>query len=260
MSERCKKYLHTIDSKKCNCLNFNIIILTAYILQLILCIFTFKIAGEIFGRIKIMRTTVYTFILGVLTLVSGMASAGPITIISQQGFWDYNVTSTNIDHTIFPSYDFSDFTSNYTGALNGKAGFGNRTPPAGGATNTIWTAGTDLALQTTATLAGNVIGDVTLSLATDNGAIVFINGTEVFSEMAEGYTNIWEYTATVSGGLFNAGANTISVLAEDHGGATFFDMQLVAEGGISSAVPEPSIIALFGLGILGLGFARRRKA
>jgi len=29
---------------------------------------------------------------------------------------------------------------------------------------------------------------------------------------------------------------------------------------VESAVPEPSVIALFGLGLLGLGFVRRRKA
>ena len=202
------------------------------------------------------------FAITILMAISGVANAGPITLLSQQSFWDYNVTSSNIDHTIFSSYDFSDFTSNYTGTSNGQAGFGNTTPPAGGATNTNWAANTDLALQTAITLTGSVIGDVSLSLATDNGAIVFINGVEVFSQVAEGYTSIWEYTATVSGGLFNVGANTISVLTEDHGGATFFDMQLVALDGVSSSgnVPEPSIMALFGLGLLGLGFARRRKA
>jgi len=205
-----------------------------------------------------MKTKTRVFAITLLILMSGLVKAAPITILSQQSFWDYNVTSNNINHTIFPTYDFSDFTANYTGALNGQAGFGNTTAPAGGATNTTWAAGTDLALQTTATLAGNVIGDVTLNLATDNGAIVFINGVEVFSEIAEGFTNIWEYTATISGGLFNVGANTISVLAEDHGGLTFFDMQLVAQGGISP-VPEPGIIVLFSLGLFGLALVRRSQ-
>ena len=195
----------------------------------------------------------------VLMLGFGTAQAVPVTLLSQQSVWDYNVTGVNLNHTTWGIYDYATFTSVYTGTSTGQAGFGNTTPPSGGARNTNWTAGTDLALQTTINVAGSVVGDVTLNLATDNGAIVFVNGVEVFSEIAEGYTSIWEYTRTISGGLFSAGANEISVLTEDHGGATFFDMQLIADDGITR-VPAPGVLALFGLGLVGMGLLRRRRS
>ena len=209
-----------------------------------------------------MKLTGNFFVLAVFLIFGQTVSAAPVTILSQQSFWDYNVTGTNFGPNGLASVDYAGFLAEYTGASNGQAGFGNTTPPAGGATNTAWNVGDDLALQTTTTLSGNVIGDVTLNVAIDNGAKVFINGTDVFFADAGGYTTIWEYTTTISGSLFNAGLNTISVLASDYGGLTFFDMQLVAEDGIGppSAVPVPAAVWLFGTALFGLvGFSKRRN-
>ena len=202
-------------------------------------------------------------VLAVFMIFSQAASAAPVTILSQQSFWDYNVTATDYGNGGLAGVNYAGFLAEYTGALNGQAGFGNTAPPPGGATNTTWNVNDDLALQTTATLLGDVIGNVTLNLAVDNGAKVFINGVDVFFADAGGYTNIWEYTASISGGLFNVGLNTISVMVSDYGGLTFFDMELVAEEGIRTpnAVPVPAAMWLFGSALVGLmGFGRRRKA
>jgi hypothetical protein len=42
-------------------------------------------------------------------------------------------------------------------------------------------------------------------------------------------------------------------------GAAVTGLAVAWSGGVSVSVPEPSIIALFGLGLVGLGFARRRR-
>lgn len=210
-----------------------------------------------------MRLGKKLFVLAFCLFCSQTALAASVTILSQQSFWNYNVTATDFGANGLASVDYAGFLSEYTGTSTGQAGFGNTTPPAGGATNTNWSVFDDLALQTTVNLSGNVIGDVTLNVAIDNGAKVFINGVDVFFRDAGGYTSIWEYTATISGSLFNAGLNTISVLTSDYGGLTFFDMQLVADDGIGppSAIPVPAAVWLFSTALIGLaGFRKRRKA
>jgi hypothetical protein len=50
--------------------------------------------------------------------------------------------------------------------------------------------------------------------------------------------------------------NTVSVLAEDHGGATFFDMKLAGD---LIPVPEPATMLLLGFGLMGVAGIRRFK-
>ncbi len=204
-----------------------------------------------------MKTIFTSTAAAAMLIVSGLAQAMPVEIVTQQDTWNYNTTTVDL-FSGFTSLGFSDFTDNYTGANTGQAAFGNSSSGVP-APNTTWAANTDLTLQTTATLSGSIIGDVTLNLAVDNGAIVFINGTKVFAESAGGFTSIWEYTQLIDGSLFNVGLNTISVMAEDHGGATYFDMQLIALDGVSAAVSEPSTLALLGLGLIGAGLGKRKR-
>ena len=91
---------------------------------------------------------------------------------------------------------------------------------------------------------GTDIGDVGISflygLATDNNIDLYgVAGTSVYD------IDTGNGTATF---LTSYGGQGLGAAF----GSAFF--------GESGAVPEPSIIALFGLGLLGIGFARRRKA
>ena len=83
-----------------------------------------------------MRTIICSLLLTVSMLFSGITTAVPFTILDQQSFWDYNVTATNYGAGGLASETYSDFLLEYTGVSNGQAGFGNTTPPVGGATNT----------------------------------------------------------------------------------------------------------------------------
>lgn len=184
-------------------------------------------------------------------IAPGIALAAPITVISQADNWDYNF-GASLGSGGLTGITYADFTSGYTGASNGDAAFGN-THISGAPYNTYWGANSAVYLQKTVNVGGLLNGDATLNLAVDNGSAVFVNGTLVFNENAGGFTNIWEYTQTIDGSLFVNGSNTISVIANDYGGATYWDMEITAD------VPEPGLLPLLTLGLLGLGLKRRRQ-
>lgn len=181
------------------------------------------------------------------------ANASPITLVDQGATWQYSVLSSDL----WPSWNTANYSSfDWSSAtwLTGQAAFGN---PYSLPYNTTWTADTDIALQKTFNIDGLLSTPITLNVASDNGFMVFINGQQVAKEMAEGYTSYWEYTLNLTTlGFLSPGQNIIQVLAEDHGGATFFDLKLTGD---VAPVPEPATMLLMGTGLAGLIGARRRK-
>jgi hypothetical protein len=92
-------------------------------------------------------------------------------------------------------------------------------------------------------------------VASDNGFAIFINGHQVASNNAEGYTSIWEYEFYPTNSYLVNGSNIIQAFAEDHGGATYFDMKLTAD---VTPVPLPPAMLLFAPGLAGLAAIRRK--
>jgi len=82
-----------------------------------------------------------------------------------------------------------------------------------------------------------------------SGEIAIINGTSSAAALAGPANNVGGYWET---GLGFAGVTSIALSGNNDG---FSDYSLAR---IAYKVPEPTVIALFGVGLLGLGFARRR--
>lgn len=101
--------------------------------------------------------------------------------------------------------------------------------------------------------AGSGLSNLHLSLGVDNGIFVWLNGSYLFGARAGGGSSLGEYGL----GLSNlSGVNYLQILREDHGGAAGYDISLT--GDVVRNVPEPASLALFGMGLLALGFASRK--
>jgi len=161
-------------------------------------------------------------------------------LIQQEDTWDYCVLDFNL-YYILTSIEYADFDWDNADWIEGQAAFGSGREPEGGTINTDWEVGTDLALRKSFELESLPTENLRLDLAIDNGCVIFINGEEVTERIAGYFTFLWEYTTEIDPSYLKLGTNTVSVLAEDFGGVTYFDMQL-------EVVPEPATICLFGLG------------
>lgn len=159
-----------------------------------------------------------------------------------------NTTVTSIEYNIFQN-DAADYLNTAVTILDGTGGvLGGIIVPTFSAvassivSNGLETSNSNVRFGFTHTITG-----LSLSLDAGNYFVGFslFNGSTVLTSIGSGPGS----GQTIGAGLFQ---NT-NLHSGDHMAFKIFD------GDAPEQVPEPSALALFGLGLLGLGLARRRR-
>lgn len=103
----------------------------------------------------------------------------------------------------------------------------------------------------------NLLGSTSSSHGVNEG--LFINGTALSGSTSVGsFSPVFNFTRTDIAPLLVTGVNTLYINLTDVGGPAglIFATTLNIEGSTTVAVPEPGLIAVFALGLAGIGFGR----
>jgi hypothetical protein len=186
---------------------------------------------------------------------TGLDSSGSLVAASGgiDGNWDVSPGSDGVTYSN-TAYVDNDLDSQW---ISSNVGGGDETSTS-----------TDYIFSTTFDLTGYdaATAEIMGSWGVDNYASIFLNGHDTSVSLAFGFPAFQSLTAFSISDYFIDGINTLTVEVTNG-----FDFVTDADAGpmalrfddlklTANAVPEPSIIALFGLGLVGLGFARRRQA
>ena len=103
----------------------------------------------------------------------------------------------------------------------------------------------------------NLLGTTSPSFGVNEG--LFLNGVALSgSTSGGGFNSVFNFTRTDIAPLLVTGTNTLYMNLTDVGGpaAMIFSTTITTEGSTAVAVPEPGLIAVFALGLAGIGFGR----
>jgi hypothetical protein len=186
---------------------------------------------------------------------TGLDSSGNLVAASGEidGNWKVNPTGSSAITYLHTAYAANDADSQW---ISSNVSGGNET-----------TTSTDYVFSTEFDLTGY---DASTAMITgfwgvDNYASIWLNGWDTGNSLAFGVAAFNNLSAFAISDYFIDGYNQLTVKVTNG-----YDTDLKLEPGpmalrlddlelSATAVPEPSIIALFGLGLVGLGFARRRR-